>query len=167
MSQPVLDLQRTEYLTACMYATKSSLDNFISTSLIHMNMHSVLVFSHSAQVLYKLSVLDYPGWDRTLVRATIDVVWYFEQAAIRMEEGDAELKQECPEGVENVYSQAGQAWRGTAAVWREGLESATAALEQERMAFVGENVSGFDPMDTSWLSMTDDLWFSNFGFFAR
>ncbi|KAF2690512.1 hypothetical protein K458DRAFT_289235 [Lentithecium fluviatile CBS 122367] len=166
MSQPVLDLQRTEYLTACMYATKKALDNYVSTSMIHMNMHSILSFSHAAQTLYKLSVLDYPGWDRTMVRATIDVMWYFEQAACKMEEASEMLKPECGDGVENIYSHAGPAWRSTAAIWREGLESAMAIPEPE-VGPIGEDSGaiGFPTMDTSWLSIPDDIWFSNF--FAR
>lgn len=161
-SQPDLHLLRTEYLTACMYATKAALDNATGHSLIHMNMASVLGFSHAAQVLYKLSVLDYPGWDRTLCRATVDVLWYFEQAACSMERANAQLIQEYGGEVANVYSQAGPAWRATAAIWKEGLENATVTVEpQAEAGFVGENAAAFDPMDTSWLNIPDDVWFSN------
>jgi len=150
-----------------MYAAKSSLDNYIATPLIHMNMPGMLGFSHAAQVLYKLSILDYHGWDRDLCRATVDVLQYFEQAACSMEQASAELRQEVGEGVETVYSQAGLGWRGTAAIWREGLETATAAPVPDQMGLDGDEVRafeapGFDIMDTSWLSMPDDIWFSNF-----
>jgi hypothetical protein len=149
-----------------MYAAKSALDNYISTSLIHMNMPAILGFSHAAQVLYKLSILESPSWDRALCRATVDVLWYFEQAACSMERAAADLSLECSAGDDTVYSQAGPAWRGTAAIWREGLEAATVPPEQSGLGG-GENAQafdtqGFDAMDTTWLSMPDDIWFSNF-----
>lgn len=162
VSQPDMHLLRIDYLTACMFATKAALDNAIGHSLIHMNMTSILGFSHAAQVLYKLCVLEYPGWDRALCRATVDVLWYFEQAALRMEQASAELLEECGTGEANIYSQAGPAWRATAAIWKEGLESATATLElQAEGGLVGENAPPFDAMDTSWLNVPDDVWFSN------
>jgi hypothetical protein len=164
ISPPTFDFQRIEYLTACMYATKSALDTIAATPMLYMSMLSILGLSHAAQVLYRLSILDYPGWDRALCRATVDVLWYFEEYACNMERADAHLKQEMGEKSSTLYSEAGPAWRGTALIWREGLEKATVVARQEQTELGTDVVPDFDHfgiMDPAWLSMSDDIWFSN------
>ncbi|KAJ4296886.1 hypothetical protein N0V90_006934 [Kalmusia sp. IMI 367209] len=121
-----LDLQRIEYLTACLHACKASLDNYLTIPSITMNMVTVLAFSNSCQVLYTLSVIDYLGWDRNAARATADVLWYFDHVCIRFEEACRQLQQESGSD-DNVYSLAGghEGLKAVSAKWRESLETAT------------------------------------------
>lgn len=121
-----LDLQRIEYLTACLHACKAAFDNYFATPTITFNMVMVLTFSHACQVLYTLSVIDYPGWDRVAARATVDVLWCFEQAGVRFEEASRQLQEETG-SAENIFSLAGgsDGMKPVAAKWKESLEMAT------------------------------------------
>lgn len=164
MIQPAVDLQRVEYLTACLQATKASLEGYLSLGLIHMNMSAILSFSHATQVLYKLSVLDYPGWDLSIVRATADVLWYFEQSERELEKADEEVRLEGGEQ-NSIFIKAAEALRSTIPIWKAGLDSALARAADNHPVLPNDVTSGFEAMDTSWLSFPDDIWFQ--GAFAQ
>jgi hypothetical protein len=57
-----------------------------------MNTATMLPWTHAIQVLFKLSVLEMPGWDRHIVHATADVLSYFSRAAELMETADRDLQ---------------------------------------------------------------------------
>ena len=126
-------------------------------------MPAVLSFSHAAQVLYKLSVLDYPGWDRSVVRTTADVLLYFDQAASQLDQEAEEFQRETGCLASHLIV-ASEKMRDMIKPWKEALENATTATTT-RVDATGpdaDHVTGFEPMDTAWLSLPDDVWFSNF-----
>ncbi|KAL5391135.1 hypothetical protein PMIN06_009252 [Paraphaeosphaeria minitans] len=152
-SNATLDYQRIEYLTACLQACKASLDNYLDIPSITMNMVQVLAFSNTCQVLYSLSVLEYPGWDRYTARATADVLWYFDRVCVKFEEAREQLAEENG-GQENVFSLAGgyEGLKSLSVRWRENLESATGL----GMDSTGELVGVGD----AWMTNAD-MWFTN------
>ncbi|OAG09666.1 uncharacterized protein CC84DRAFT_1160770 [Paraphaeosphaeria sporulosa] len=152
-SNDTLDYQRIEYLTACLQACKDSLDNYLAIPSITMNMIQVLAFSNSCQVLYSLSVLECPGWDRYTARATVDVLWYFDRVCVKFEEARRQLAEESG-SQENVFALAGghEGLKSLCASWRENLESATGV----GMNFTGE----LGGVGDAWMTNAD-MWFTN------
>lgn len=153
MSNATLDYQRVEYMTSCLQSCKASLDNYLVIPSITMNMAQVLVFSNTSQVLYSLSVLEYPGWDRYTARATADVLWYFDRVCVKFEEACEQLAEESGSR-ENVFSLASghEGLKSLSAKWRENLESATGV----GIGFMGE-LSG---VGDAWMTNAD-MWFTN------
>jgi hypothetical protein len=152
-SNPTLDYQRIEYLTACLQACKASLDNYLTIPAITMNMVQVLAFSNTCQILYSLSVIEYPGWDRYTARATADVLWYFDRVCTKFEEARCQLAEESG-SQENVFSLAGghEGLKSLSANWRENLESATGV----GMHFTGQ----LGGVEDAWMTNAD-MWFTN------
>lgn len=162
LAPETIDLQRTEYLSACLQAAKATLDNYLSINTVSINMPTVLSFSHAAQVLFKLSVIDIPGWDGRMARATADVIWYLEQVAKNLDLANETLS--CASGgAESVFLKGGDTLRGVIGMWKDGLDSATAAagMSAESEVLEGDAATGFDPTDTSWLNFPDDVWFAD------
>lgn len=157
LSQPTsnatLEYQRIEYLTACLQACKASLDNYMAIQTITMNMVQTLALSNTCQVLYSLSVLDYPGWDRYAARETADVLMYFDRVGVKFEEACRQLEQEtgCKD---NIFSLAGghEGLKSLSAKWRENLETATGV----GMSFTRE----LDEVGDAWMTNAD-MWFTN------
>jgi hypothetical protein len=148
-----LDYQRIEYLTACLHACKASLDNYLTIPAITMNMVQVLAFSNTCQILYSLSLIQYPGWDRYTVRATADVLWYFDRVCAKFEEACCQLAEESG-SQENVFSLAGghEGLKSLSAKWRENLEYTTGV----GMDFTGE----LGGVGDAWMTNAD-MWFTN------
>ncbi|KAF2645528.1 hypothetical protein P280DRAFT_465347 [Massarina eburnea CBS 473.64] len=153
-ADPSLDFQRITFLTSCLQACKTTLETFNNMKSIHMNMPIGLAWKHAIQTLFKLSVLELPGWDRLLVRSTADVVAYFAKAVDNMEAADEELKS-LTGGMDNVFTKTRDSLRSTVDVWREHMERYDETLRTEGIGLNG--LGSFDFMDTSWLSFTDDV----------
>ncbi|KAL1598041.1 hypothetical protein SLS60_008529 [Paraconiothyrium brasiliense] len=154
ISNATLEYQRIEYLTSCLYACKASLDNYMIIPSVTMNMVQVLAFSNTCQVLYSLSVIDYPGWDRYAARATADVLWYFDRVCAKFEEACRQLEEETG-SPDNVFSLAGghEGLKSLSAKWRENLETATGI----GMDFPTGELGG---AGDAWLTNAD-MWFTN------
>ncbi|KAF2451176.1 hypothetical protein P171DRAFT_467820 [Karstenula rhodostoma CBS 690.94] len=153
VSNGTLDYQRIEHLTACLQACKASLDNYLAIPSITMNMVQVLAFSNTCQVLYSLSVLEYPGWDRYTARATADVLWYFDRVCAKFQEACHQLAEESG-SPDNVFSLAGghEGLKSLSAKWRQNLESAT-GVNIDFTRELGE-------VGDAWMTNAD-MWFTN------
>ncbi|KAF1955828.1 hypothetical protein CC80DRAFT_548896 [Byssothecium circinans] len=171
VSDPALDFQRISALTACLHACKATLEAFTGLKMINTNMATVFAWTHAMQVLFRLSVLELPGWDRQMVRATADVLVYLSKAADMVEAGHEDIKK-MSGGGENMLTGTSGAVRSTLGIWREhlvkygvvGAETDVAggggeALGTETVGLDG--LEGFDLMDTSWLTFPDEVWLSN------
>lgn len=79
--------QRLDHLYACLHVVKQFFDLFFTippacyTSLALPYFTQV---SHCLVTLFRLSTLDYPGWDKSTVRSTADILVIAEQIATRM-----------------------------------------------------------------------------------
>lgn len=82
-----LNIPRLEMLHQCLEAVKSNIANFFSFSPERypgMPFALMVHFSHANQVLYRLSILDEPDWDRNAVRQTADIITVLNEAANKM-----------------------------------------------------------------------------------
>lgn len=141
-----LEYKRREYLQACLQAAKSFLDSFlaIDVSEYHALPFWIMIeYAHSAQVLYRLTVLDDPGWDRSMVRQTADIIYYLEQTAIKMDQAH-EIGDYSVNGADgSLFTKACASLRATIPIWSANLGQLGAFTAAENT--VGVNGS-IDPM---------------------
>ncbi|CAM1508658.1 Fc.00g055060.m01.CDS01 [Cosmosporella sp. VM-42] len=81
-------IERLEYLYTCLRTVKSALDSFFKIPLTDYPGISFPYFTQLARyiaVLYKLSTLDDPSWDKCLVRSTVDVIQVMDQLICNIE----------------------------------------------------------------------------------
>lgn len=155
------DFRRFEYLHNCVPAIKSGLDNFLSldsTEFIGLNFSVMLQFSHSIQVLHRLSCLQNPGWDRALIRSTVNVLSYLEQVAARMDQAHEDWKLETNSKEITVYSKGSQLLRLAGPIWAASMEKADAdAIPRDAMG----NESMRSAMDDTLMEFSDETWFTD------
>lgn len=110
-------LRRVEYLLACLETCKSCCNFTLAGDVIDISATSMLIFPHCLKLVYKLALLkDVPGWDPTLVTATVDIVQCLEQMAVRAENANAKYKEET--GEDSLFGEAAVMLRATAPNWR-------------------------------------------------
>ncbi|KAF2795193.1 hypothetical protein K505DRAFT_302533 [Melanomma pulvis-pyrius CBS 109.77] len=155
------DFRRFEYLHNCVPAIKSGLDNFLSLDSDEFrgsNFSIMLQFSHSIQVLHRLSCLQNPGWDRDLIRSTANVLSYLEQVAARMDQAHEDWKLETNSEEITVYTRGAQLLRLAAPMWAASMEKADAD------AVPGDEM-GSEPMrsaiDDTLMEFSDESWFTD------
>ncbi|KAJ5746423.1 hypothetical protein N7520_011605 [Penicillium odoratum] len=81
------ELYRLESLCAALHATKNWLDVWLSVSpLVYLGMPFTTFFQFSRVIvsLFKLSTLDDPGWDKTMVRNTANILDYLDRTGYNM-----------------------------------------------------------------------------------
>jgi len=152
------DSRRFEYLYTCAQATKSGLDNFLSLSSsewIGLNFAIVLQFSHGIQVMHRLSCLQNPGWDRALIRSTIDVLDYLEQAAVKMEQAYVDWRMGRAEEETSVFCKGAQIMRSAVPIWAASLEKADKGDERQ------DNENTESGMDEMLMDFSDETWFTD------
>jgi hypothetical protein len=81
-------IQQVDMLHSCLVACQLSFQIILTISSQNFVSLSMLDFgrmSHAISTLFKLSVLDVPGWDREHVRQTIDISVILEQCVRRLD----------------------------------------------------------------------------------
>lgn len=82
---------RVEYLCKCLGTVKSALDNFFRIPPTDYHGISFPFFTQLARyiiVLYKLSTLNDPAWDTTLVRSDVDLLQVLDQVISNFQKAD-------------------------------------------------------------------------------
>jgi hypothetical protein len=158
-SRSNFNFKRLEYLNACLQSAKSSLDVFLSfepLQYVGMSFPIILHFSYSIQILYRLSILEDPEWDRDVVRSTADVIWYLEQVAVKMGEVNEALRLEYIGMGTTSFARGAEAIRATIPLWNSVLErNANGPTTSPQGAAQGGD--GFP--DTGPANLSDDSWF--------
>lgn len=93
--------QRLEYLYTCLETVKSATENFLTIPISDYTGISFPVFTQLVRyiiVLYKLSTLNDPVWDLSLVRTNIDVIQVIDQVIRNIQQAMAELGEQCANG---------------------------------------------------------------------
>ncbi|KAJ5928257.1 hypothetical protein N7466_007213, partial [Penicillium verhagenii] len=79
--------QRLDHLYACLHVVKRFFDLFFTippAGYSSLALSYLTQVSHCLVTLFRLSTLDYPGWDKSAVRSTVDILVIAEQIATRM-----------------------------------------------------------------------------------
>ncbi|KAI0123495.1 hypothetical protein BJ170DRAFT_713751 [Xylariales sp. AK1849] len=153
------DYKRREYLQACLVSTKAFLDLFLSIDVGDypgLSFAVMVQFSHSVQALYRLSLLEDPGWDRSLVRQQADVVDYLEQTAVKMDlvHQVGDFASNGPEG--SLFARAAIALKLTIPTWAATLEQVGAVTTPHPSGAGAEETQ--DPM---LMDFGDDTWLTD------
>ncbi|KAK6832954.1 hypothetical protein PG987_007648 [Apiospora arundinis] len=168
------EYRRIEYLHSCLQATKSYLDKFhtLDAAAIPVCCSSVLFhFACTMKVLYRLLLLEDPGWDRVDARKECDIIYHLEQAASKFEQAHlaAEIDNEDSEG--DLFKRGAIALRLTVPTWRAALDQlstgeagrGTTSLGGggiRQSGGVGGSSSGHHPVDTVLMESMEDNWLS-------
>ena len=155
------DFRRIEYLHHCLHAAKASIDNYLAftpNQYAGMTMIIMMLFGQGMQFIYRLCVLEDPGWDRQLARETVDTVQCLEQAAQRLDAASYIAGSMGNRSVNKLFSKASSALRSSIPVWKT-------ALEPQAQPPPAEVIGDFD-MDQfaagpALLDFSDVMWFED------
>jgi hypothetical protein len=81
-------IQQVDMLHSCLVACQLSFQIILTISsqnFVTLSVHDFGRLSHAISTLFKLSVLEVPGWDREHVRQTADISVLLEQLARRLD----------------------------------------------------------------------------------
>lgn len=179
VTEPSITMQCVNCLTTCLHSCKAALDSLTGMQVESINATMIFSWMHSMQVLFKLVLLEYPGWDRNLARTIADPLYYFQRTINMMKTAGQELEKRSG-SADNIFARAPETMKVKIGAWTDHLEkhdAATAAAAASASApaaptvqgsglvpesFDGNNLAmGFDFMDTSWLGFPDDMFFPN------
>lgn len=156
------DFKRREYLYACLNATKAGLDAFLSVDVASypgVSFSVMIQFSHSAQVLYRLSLLEDPGWDRTLVRQTADVVAYLRRASVKTQEVHDMGYFDFGGTSDNMFEKAAAGLRSATGIWCATLDQVGAVATRAAQPTTGVVME--DPLEPVLAEVLDDTWLTD------
>lgn len=154
----LFDYRRREYLQACLEAAKGFMECFLTidpTEYRGLTFWIMIEYVHSAQLIYRLSLLDDPGWDRAMVRQTANIVYYLEQTASRFQQAH-ELEQYGANAADQtLFSKAYDSLKTTIPVWNASLEQVGAVANIQSGG--GTSVAG-EFVDPILMELNDDMW---------
>ncbi|CAH0041772.1 unnamed protein product [Clonostachys rhizophaga] len=117
-----LDFRKAEHLHACLNACRQHLDNwshFTIDELYCMSMPVHWYFARCTQILYRLSLMSDPSWDKRTVRNAIDLLGVMEATAQRFL-ATAEIKRLDVDSI-SWFTKAANALRHAASIWGKAL----------------------------------------------
>ncbi|KAH8664342.1 hypothetical protein BX600DRAFT_550399 [Xylariales sp. PMI_506] len=162
IGEPTTCYRRIEYMNLCVQASRDFLDYFLQPDHVELRSGatSLLVqLGHCLQVLYRLSLLDDPSWDRQLVKETADVVSYLERGATKLQ--DAHYSKRRGKGLadeESLVHKAAMCLRMSSQVWAANLAQmgANAAPQQPQVDTFDFDM--YNPMDQIMMEFLDTSW---------
>ena len=115
------EYKRIGYLHACLQATKSYLDHFhkFDAAAITVCCSSIMFhFACTMKVLYRLLLLEDPGWDRVEARKEVDIIYHLEQVAGKFEQAHLAAGFTDNEDTEgDIFKRGAAALRLTVPMW--------------------------------------------------
>ncbi|KAH8196146.1 hypothetical protein TruAng_009681 [Truncatella angustata] len=162
------EYKRREYLQAAVESAKTFLETFISidaTGYLGLPFWLLIEYAHSSQVLYRLSLLDDPGWDRSMVRQTADIIYYLEQTAVKMDQAH-EMGNFGVNGSDgSLFTKAAFALRMTIPSWTANLEAIGAVTAAQTEAQTISSTIGVQSTnvqtDPMLMDFADDTWLTD------
>lgn len=117
-------------------------------------------FARCVVILYKLSTLDDPAWDRGAVCNTVDLLKLLDQMMDNLELASSEAGEQADDDLLKQITLRGRmsrAWLSTKMVAKEGEESAWAATNSDENMLDQNQQSQMDSM-----GFGNDMWFGEF-----
>ncbi|RAL07884.1 transcription factor domain-containing protein [Aspergillus homomorphus CBS 101889] len=158
-----MNSQRLGHLYACLHVVKQFLDLFFTiapadyTSLALPYLTQV---SHCLVTLFRLSTLEYPGWDKAAVRSSVDLLVIAEQIATRMGQVAAAVCMRSERSNGDPFSKLGMMMQKLRGEWAVRLPECPGAVVDRA---TGEPFSsGLDLGDLdSFLSWSEMAWLTD------
>jgi hypothetical protein len=119
------DFRRTECFFACLQAIKHCLENFVAFAPETVHSHPMMLnlhFSRCTQIVYRLSLIEDPSWNRSDIPHIVDVLGSLEQCATLY--GSVPTAIGMDTDGSDIYTQAAEILRVTIALWRKKFEEA-------------------------------------------
>lgn len=155
------DYKRREYLQAGLESAKAFLECFLAIDAADypgLSFWLMIEYAHSAQVLYRLCLLDDPGWDRSLARQSADIIYYLEQTVLKMEKAH-EIGDYSVNGDDgSLFTKAAAALKVTIPLWTTTLEQVGAVTTAQGQGMSDTVNAQVDPM---LMDFTDDTWLTD------
>jgi hypothetical protein len=121
--------------------------------MINLTMPSALIFSYCTKTLHRLSTLQDPDWDNTIVSGMVDVVRLLERCAEKAERCNEILKAET--GEDSVFAAAAKTLRDMAPTWRVFTVQDPDMVNGDAAT---EGWIGTEELDLQMMDFTDDFW---------
>ncbi|ORY58884.1 uncharacterized protein BCR38DRAFT_413199 [Pseudomassariella vexata] len=175
LSKPI-DMPRLEVLQACLDAVQLSIANFLSFGLHEYVTMPFAIFTHwnhAIHVLYRLSLLEAPDWDRAAVRQALDVTAVLNEVAYRMAQVPCAIHIVVGERDRDLFSRGATALRATATRWGAALGHVPGENDaignpggENSLDSLGEEVTQEEPTivdfgDDAWLTDLFGMWKDN------
>ncbi|KAK9310998.1 Zn(II)2Cys6 transcription factor [Lipomyces starkeyi] len=150
------NFQRIERLQACLSSIRSWFDTLFKLSLSEYFAFSFLTFSqlfHTTILLFRISTLDDPSWDKAAARKVIDPLFVIDQVADSMAKVAETLGLENDLVERNMFTIYSEVMRSMKKGWEGKLAESSkpeGSSKQQRTSEIPETL----PIDFS-----DDLWF--------
>ncbi|KAJ5504828.1 hypothetical protein N7463_007702 [Penicillium fimorum] len=152
------DFGRTECFFACLQAIKHCIENFVTFAPEVVHSHTMTIhlhFGRCTHILYRLSLMEDPSWNRGDIPHIIDVLTSIDQCA--------SLYASVPTAVgmdtdgSDMYTQVAEVLRATKALWRKKFEEAGvippfAKDQHSNNSTLGADEGGFDPPADGWFA---------------
>jgi hypothetical protein len=153
-ASPILDYKRIDYMMQCVQSCKICTDYYLNVDLIHITVASGLIYSYCIKTLHKLSTLQDPQWDSTVVSEIFDAADLFERCAVAADLCNVKLKEET--GEDSVFRIAAKMLRETAPTWRVSGAQEMPAQGGGDVGLGGWN--SLEGMDLPSVDFSDDFW---------
>lgn len=157
-----LDSEQLRILCEGLLSAKSQIENYLSFRPEHysgMDMALVMQFRHSVQMVYRLSLLDDPGWNRASVSNTVDVIDCLEQAAQRLEQASKITASTGNSAAHSVILKALTGLRASIPTQDAVLEQlGTLPRDMQVPGDPGAETQNAIPWSEMTFSMEDDTW---------
>lgn len=150
----ILDYKRIDYMMQCVQCCKTCTEYYLQADLIHVTVASGLIYSYCIKTLHKLSTLQDPQWDSTLVSGIFDAANLFERCAVAADLCNVKLKEET--GEDSVFRIAAKMLRDAAPTWRLSSAQEQPAQGNGDVGLVGW--IGFEGMELPSVDFSDDFW---------
>ncbi|XXG98168.1 hypothetical protein Hte_004489 [Hypoxylon texense] len=164
-SSNMTGFERLECLWRSVNAIKSWLDIFFTLPSITLSSLSFLLRAQLARclvVLYRLSTLEDPSWDRQAVRSTVDLLLVLDRVADKLEIGSREIGEQSSDEVFIQFSRVIRTFRGWASTKIAPEEPAV----EPTWSYAGTTPNvGYGMMDSNPMMMMDigsERWFEEF-----
>lgn len=126
-------------------------------------MSFMMIFGQSVQFLYRLSVLDDPGWDRDLARQTVDTVKCLQRGSEWLEIASEHARMAGNGPAQKLFTRAASGLKSSIPVWKTALEPHVQPVEAEvpgalNFATLTEAPALMDFSDVMWFEDTFPSW---------
>ncbi|KAL3464601.1 hypothetical protein BJX64DRAFT_275790 [Aspergillus heterothallicus] len=159
-----IDLSHLDHLYACLSALRQRFEIFLSLPVVaylSLPVTTLMHTAHSMVALFRLSILEYPGWDTVVVRQTADLLSLTRQIADKFFQVPATVGLRNEHGEEpDSYTTCGKILMGLHTGWATKLPNVQPINLQPTEVPPLPDID--QELVNSWLASQEFTWFTEF-----